>query len=160
MKFVGDVEKDVAIDAGARVPAAVGDRGTIDADGDHVGRAAEVQVGCHVIFERDKTGRTRAKEMAVEPDLGVFIDTFEIDGDFLVAEVARKCERFAVPADAGGEVGGATGIFFVERAFDGPVVRKIESSPVGVGESWGLGICRIGVDEFPVGVEECRAGGR
>jgi len=58
---------------------------------------------------------------------------------------------FPIPADAGGKEAArpARGILLVERAFDAPVVRYVQSAPLGVRKLGLFGARRVGLEEAP-----------
>ena len=77
MDGVGGDEADVAVDAGAGVPAGGGLLGVVDADGDDV--FAGVEVGGEVVVEADVAVGAVAEEFAVAVDVGVGHDAVEGD---------------------------------------------------------------------------------
>ena len=150
---IGGRQVDVAIDAGAGIPAGVGEFVMIDADGQDV-VAGGVQPGVEGVFERGKSVRPGSEFVAVEIDGGVVVDAVEAEGDGFAAVGVGNGKVFSIPADAGGEEGGAAGPLLVELAFDGVVMREIETSPGGVVECGVLRIGRIAGGEAPVLREE------
>ena len=85
MHAVGDGEGDVAVDAGAGVPAA-GRQPVLDLDDDGV-LPTELGVAGQVEGERRVAVRMGAELDAVEPDGGVHVHAVEVDGDALAGEV-------------------------------------------------------------------------
>lgn len=81
---VGDGEGDVAVDAGAGVPAA-GRQPVLDLDDDGV-LPTELGVAGQVEGERRVAVRMGAELDAVEPDGGVHVHAVEVDGDALAGE--------------------------------------------------------------------------
>ena len=67
----------IAIDARARVPAAIGITAMIDTHREDV--VACLEVGCHIVEERREARGTIAEQVAVEIDRGAVVDGFEVD---------------------------------------------------------------------------------
>ena len=136
----GGDEADLAVDAGAGVPAGGGLLRVVDADGDDV--FAGVEVGGEVVVEADVAVGAVAEEFAVAVDVGVGHDAVEGDeGAAGWGRASARVEGLAVPADAGGEEasGAATGGVFFDGAGDGPVVGEGDGLPGGVVEGGGSG---------------------
>ena len=101
---VGEEEVDVAVDAGAGIPAGSGLLGVVGADGEEV--VAGVEVAGEFVAEGDVAVGAVAEVESVDPDVGVGHDAVEGDEDLLVSGIVREGEVFAVPTDAVGEEGG------------------------------------------------------
>ncbi len=135
----GGDEADVAVDAGAGVPAGGGLLGVVDADGDDV--FAGVEVRGEVVVEADVAVGAVAEEFAVAVDVGVGHDAVEGDVGALGGVEFWQRERVAIPGDAGGEEASgcaAWGVFF-DGAGDAPVVGEGDGLPCGVVEGREIG---------------------
>ena len=108
-------EPYVAVDAGTRVPARVGILRVVDTHGQNV-VAVFVQIGCHVIEERDVAVGTLTKQMAVQIDFRAIVDALEVDEEGFILHLSTfilhpssfiQHEVFAIPADAAGQITGA-----------------------------------------------------
>ncbi len=162
MDGVADGEPDVAVDAGAAVPAAVGLSGVIDADGEDVGLAEDEFAG-EVDVEAGVAVGVGGDLLAVEVESGALVDAFKFEGEVAMGEVCAGEEGVAVPGDAGGEEAAvaAHGVFGVGVAFDAPVVGEGDGAPGGVVELGILGIGEVAEVEFPVVVDaDAGAGGQ
>ena len=141
-------EPDVAIDAASRIPARVGLRGIVDADGDDVVAGAEMFGD--VVGESDVAVRTAAQEYTVDPDVTVHVHAIEFQPR-LDPRARVDPERLAIPPDAGGEIADApaAGRDFGRCAFDTPIVRQIERAPARVVERPVLRTVGIAEGEAP-----------
>ncbi len=92
---IGDVEADVAIDAGTGVPAG-GGLFDVDVDGEGVG-FVEIEVGGEVVFEGGVAVGMVAEEFSVEVHVGVHVDAFELDGVAVACVGGGEGVGFAVP---------------------------------------------------------------
>ena len=152
MRLAGGHQPDVAVDAGSRIEAGVGDAAVVHADGqDVVSRA--VQVGGQVIQEGGVACGAHAEQVSVEVHRGAVVDTLEVDVGLAFGQPAG-IEMLAVPADAGGEVAGAGGVVGRERALDGPVVGELDARPPGVVEVRSVRSCDVAEDEGPAVIEQ------
>ena len=133
---IGRDDADVAVDAGARVPARGGLRGIVGAHGDHVAAAAEHRLRGDLVAEAHVAVGARAQLGAVDVDVGVRHHAVELDEDALALLGGGQREVLAVPADAGGQVAAVAQRrrVLIERALDAPVVRHVQRAPAGVGE--------------------------
>ena len=144
-----DVEPNVAVDAGAGIPA----RGLIfgrQPHGQHV-LLAELEVGCEIEREALIPVGASAHLLAVDPDGGVRHGAIELDAEVLAPGAVRDGEVFAIPGDA--EEGKAAIVrikLAVERALDGPIVGQVERAPRGVAESGLFGAFGFAFEEAPV----------
>ena len=91
----------------------------------------------------------------VDEDLGIHVDSFEVDGSQQVVGSAVQAECLAVPAGAGGIVaavvpGGSQG---VGCRLDAPVVGQVEGAPGAVVEVGAGSVGDIAQLEFPLFVE-------
>ena len=95
VKWVADVEADVAVDAGAAVPATVGLAGVVDANGDGV-CAAEGDVRGEIEGEGCEARWMGADFLAVEPDVGGEVVLLKMMATCFVDQsaVARKVLRY------------------------------------------------------------------
>ena len=125
----------------------------IHSDGEDVWCIAEFQVRREVAFESGVAVGAAANEVAVDPDFGVVVDTFEFDGDEFGFGDWIEIKGFAIPADASRREAGATGVFRAERALDAPIVREIQHAPTGIIEARHHAGGEIAFAEFPVAVE-------
>jgi len=132
MHRVGDDQPDVAIDAGARIPARIGLQRIVDAHGDDIRLAVGAQIGRQVVDEGDVAIGPQAQGMTVDPDFAALIDAVELDGDALSAPAAREGDRLAIPADTGDRVaaGPAAGRGLIQWQPKAPVMRQGNRRPV------------------------------
>ena len=151
MHAVGDGEGDVAVDAGAGVPAA-GRQPVLDLDDDGV-LPTELGVAGQVEGERRVAVRMGAELDAVEPDGGVHVHAVEVDGDALAGEVPVDGEGLAVPAGAAGEVCAFGLVALRVLLRDAVVMRQVDLLPGRIVERRILRLHGIGQHELPVGVE-------
>ena len=123
----------MAIDPRARVPAAIGLVRVVDSDGDQV-RVSELYVGCEVVEKWHVSVRTAAEKVSIDPHLAELVNAVELEGELFIFVGIWDAELLAIPADAGGKIRTAItgGRRFVEAAFNAPIVRQIQSSPVCV----------------------------
>ena len=145
---MGFGEPYVAVDATAGVPTGVGLVGVVDTHCHHV--LTFVNVGGNVVLEAGVAIRAGAYLLAVYEYRRIHVDSVELQEGFLAA--CRQRENLPVPADATGEgtAGGAAGVAIVEIALDGPVVRNIESAPMGIVILRTGHLGRVAQDELPV----------
>jgi len=80
----------------------------VDAHADQV-VALGVYMGGDVIIKRDITIGAFAQVVSVDPYFAVLVDAVEVEVELLALLGRRECKGFAVPADAGRQVAGATG---------------------------------------------------
>ena len=153
MGLGGGHQADVAIDAGAAVPARVGLHGIVHVHGDDI--SAGFQVGSQVIGEAGVAVGPGPQLVAVDPDGAVHIDAVEFDGVQLVLVVSGHTEGLAIPAGTRGEIAHRTaaggGLDGVE--LDAPVVGQVEAAPGPVVEADGLGAGLLAELEAPARVE-------
>ncbi len=117
-------QPDVAVDAGAAVPARIGLRAVVDEHADHILRA-NFQVGGQVDQEAGVAVGVERGQVAVNGDLGVHIHAFELQLHRATLPIRRDLEGLAVShhpapgvsATAAGEVRAAA------RLFNGQIVR-------------------------------------
>ena len=130
---VGDGEGDVAVDAGAGVPAA-GRQPVLDLDDDGV-LPTELGVAGQVEGERRVAIRMGAELDAVEPDGGVHVHAVEVDG----GAAGKVC---------------AFGLITLRVLLrDAVVMRQVDLLPGRIVERRILRLHGIGQHELPVGVE-------
>jgi len=144
VRGIGDDHADMAVDTGAAVPAAVGLRGIIDADGEYV-RCGEVQLWREIKTETGVAVGLSAELGAIEVDGRVAVDAIKFDADSLALPIRGSSERFAIPTSAGRKktAPGSGRIVFVGRRLDAPVVGEIDGTPGIVGEGAGFGAARV-----------------
>ena len=145
---MGFGEPYMAVDATAGVPTGVGLVGVVDTHCHHV--LTFVDVRGDVVLEAGVAIRARAYLLSIDINGGVHVNTIELQEGFLAA--CRQRKVFPVPPDATGEgtTGGAAGVAIVEIALDGPVVRDIESAPMGIVILRTGHLSRVAQDELPV----------
>ena len=149
---VGDRQPDVAVDPAAAIPAGVGLSRVVHPDGHHVD--AGHQVPGDVVGEAGVAVGAAPQMDAVDPDVGVHVHAIELEPDGALACAPRQPERLAVPPDTRGEeahAAPARGVL-AGRAFDAPVVRKVQPAPVAVVEPGLLGSGGIAQGEAPAGI--------
>ena len=150
---VRHAEPDVAVNAGAGIPARVGEPRMIHPHGDDIFRRAEFQIGRQVKRKAGITVGPRADEHAVDPDLREIIDAVELDGDVPAFLGGVELEMFAIPAEAARRVAVAARVIRAERPGDAPVVRHVHAPPVGVVECRHGGRREIAQAETPVEIK-------
>jgi hypothetical protein len=151
---VGDIKPDVAINAGAGVPAGIFLLRVIDPDGKNIAGASLQGWG-----EIDKKAREavgmRIELLPVEIDIGVHVDPLELDSHAFALPVCGGLQMVAIPADAGGKKAALPTHrrFRVHLALDAPVMRQCHGSPVGIGKVCGRSVLRIAQEKFPIVVD-------
>src|SRR4029077_1467281 len=153
-------QTDVAVDAGARVPARVGLLRVVRPYGDDVARRAVAEPRRQLVRERAVAVRPLPQVMPVDPDFAVAIHPVELDEHEPARVPLGYGERLAVPAHAAGQrsAAGTRGIGIAELPLDAPVVRYIQAAPAGVVERRFLSAGDVTQMESPRAVErECRS---
>ena len=145
---MGFGEPNMAVDATAGVPTGVGLVGVVDTHCHHV--LTFVDVRGDVVLEAGVAIRAGAYLLAVYEYRRIHVDSVELQEILFFA--CRQRKVFPVPPDATGEgtAGGAAGVAIVEIALDGPVVRDIESAPMGIVILRTGHLSRVAQDELPV----------
>ena len=133
-KLVRDPQAHMPIDAGAGVPAGIGEAEWSTRTATTFSSAPNLTVGRQVALETRISVGPAADEMAVDPDLRVVVHAVELDRDELVFVRRVQLEMLAIPADAAGGVAVAAAVLGAERSFDAPVVRQVDLTPAGVVE--------------------------
>src|ERR1019366_7378688 len=161
VELVGGQQPGVTVDAGARIPAAIGLAGVVDFDGDHV--VAGVEQRREIVREGDEAVGALAQILAVDPHFAVLIDAVELDDDDAVVVGLGHAEALAIPADAGRKA--PLGFLLLAvGALDAPIVGQVDGAPGGIGELGLLGAGRVSLEELPTEVKgladsRCGAGG-
>ena len=121
------------INPASGVPATAGLFRIVGADRDDVG-AFFVQMVRQIVGEPNVSIGTFAKQMAIDPHLTIAHDAIERDLNELVLPTRLKRERFSVMTDAARIKPTllAGGIAFLDRTFDAPVVRNLDTAPFGI----------------------------
>src|SRR4029077_9590927 len=148
-------QTDVAVDAGARVPARVGLLRVVRPYGDDVARRAVAEPRRQLVRERAVAVRPLPQVMPVDPDFAVAIHPVELDEHEPARVPLGYGERLAVPAHAAGQrsAAGTRGIGIAELPLDAPVVRYIQAAPAGVVERRFLSAGDVTQMESPRAVE-------
>ncbi len=97
IRGAGDVQSNVAVDAGSRVPAAVAAK--VGHTHSEEVLAGGIKVWLQVEAERRVAVRPLAQHDAVQPDLGIHVDAVEFDLHARVLRQRRQAEALPVPAD-------------------------------------------------------------
>src|ERR1035437_3096431 len=97
----------------------------VHAHGDDIVSGIPFQIRRQVVLKAGKSKRTRADELAVDPDLGMVINAVDLNRDELLFLPRVEPKMFAIPADAAGRVAVAAAVFGAERSFAAPIVRHI-----------------------------------
>src|SRR5271165_2864244 len=156
-------EPDVAVNAGPLVEPAVAEAG-VDAEGDAVFAAVVEKVG-EVETEGSVAVVVAADEAAVDEDDDAAEGAIELHPGAAAGVGSGDVELAAVPADTGLGIAAAERLVAMglqlivadEGELDGPVVRQVKCTPLGIVESGlgefeiaGLGKVALVVAEFQV----------
>src|ERR1019366_2527305 len=95
VELVGGQQPRVPVDAGARIPSAIGLAGVVHLNGDDV--VARVEVRREIVREGDVAVGALAQILAVDPHFAVLIDAVEFDDDGAVLVGLGHAEAFAIP---------------------------------------------------------------
>jgi len=131
MDGTGSDEPYVAVDSRAGIPAGVGRFGMVDAHGEGIGLSCPYQ-GSDVMKCGDITIGTHSQGSAVDKNLAVAVNAFEVQEEFHLLISGRNFDFFAVPGNSARQVSGGAGQGGAVRPFDAPVVRKVQCLPAGV----------------------------
>jgi hypothetical protein len=126
----------------------------VDFDSEYI-LTPELQVRREVIEERNVSVRTFAEKLAIDPHLAKLVNPIEFDGELFVFVRIWQAESLSIPTNASGKICAArTGwFFFVERPFDTPIVRQIQSSPVCVGKVRHFSPRKVALAKLPAWVK-------
>ena len=139
-------DPDVAVDARTGIPPRIGITAVIHPHGQHI--VARLQVGGHVVEERNVAIGAAAEQMSVQIDLTAVVNPFEID--VVACGGVRHGKVLAVPGDPAGQVTRAAGQRRRQRRLDRPVVRQRQTAPAAVVESRHAGRRIVTQAEKPV----------
>src|ERR1035437_1092487 len=150
----GYVEPDMAINARPGIPARVGHHAVVDADRQDVGRPAQTEVRRQVVLKGGVAVWPGAKQDTVDPDGAVAIHAIETDGDFPATRGDREGERLPVPGAAARQKARAARVLRAVGAFDRPIVRQADLSPILIGEGCRLSLIEVAQMKAPPVIEE------
>ena len=139
-------EPDVAVDSRTRVPAAVLLLRIVNAD--HYLVLSYFNIRCGIYPESRITVRPAAGQLTVDIDVGVHIDTLEVEAHFLAFVGFAQRQLSAIPSFSGGQVGTVV-------AGGGIDVEPLQYAPV-VGQRHRVGFRKVTVVlyELPLVVEQ------
>ena len=122
----------IAIDARARVPAAIGITAMIDTHREDV--VACLEVGRHVVEERGKATGAFTQQMTIEIDLRVVVNAFKINKVSLTVSQSASRDMQSVPGHATREIALARAFVRRHRQLHAPIVRQVHLAPARIVE--------------------------
>ena len=126
-------EPYMAIDAAARIPAAIGLVAVIHLYGDDI-ITLPINIRCKVVLKSAVTIRSGAQFVPIDINGRVHIHAIEGDGKAVVLLLRIHGKMLAIPADASRQsaTAGSRRIGWSEIALYRPIVREIQAAPMSV----------------------------
>lgn len=148
-------QPDIAVNAGAGIPARVWLLRVVDLYCNYIWTTTVDQMRRQLVYERAVTVRTLSEIMTVDPHLAIAVNAVELDKYRLPFRSQGHREGLAVPTNAARQRAAASArrSFLTELAFDAPVVRQIQTTPLGIVQIRVLSVGNIAKLKAPILVE-------
>src|SRR5215471_8149303 len=156
MDRIGHHQANMAINTRAAVPTRGRLARIVGADSNQIAlRVAEVEMPSKFVAKADVSVGSLTKMEAVDPNIAVGHNAVKINKHTALGIFRGQNEMLAVPANASGQVsaGCSSGIRFVERTFNAPVVRNVQDTPLCVIQGDCFCANRIALEEAPIAIE-------